>query len=441
MQAMFDLSEPRVIGANRWVRGRDLDGAHWSSRLKNIPKILRNEVFDLNGDAIVASCQYRWKEYFNGFRVLTKEFTIISPNVIVSTEELLDAMRFCAEDPVKVVRVRLQVLDGPSLEINTAWLRKHLSIADEVSVVDGIHQGFIGWIVAISTQGVNLFNHATGEAVTVAPHQVAFYEAPKTIYTQTQLDTQQAPKDFHFSRMTAHDVAPPPSIMLPPLRIQNPHQRFIGCQVTIIHGPFKDYRGVVKNTERGDFLNVELQVQSMIQRQFDLKDLAHVDDPYMCPFSMYTSSLAPLPSFEPLEAQQEESHQSSMPLVPSTPIPEGSSAAMGRAWNPSSRTPNPTSSSPCNPWIQSSKLKSETHVSVKTQGTLPVLKDPGWKYGDMEGMPALWKKGEQDGEEPIVWVAVKRQRVPERYLVPLGLTTTGQHVLIINSSDERYCRE
>ncbi|KAG6807473.1 hypothetical protein H0H92_007346, partial [Tricholoma furcatifolium] len=312
---------------------------------------------------------------------------------------------------------------------------------DEVSVVDGLHQGFIGWIVAISAEGVNLFNHATGEAVMVAPHQVAFYEPPKTIFTQTKPDIQQAPPDFHFSKMTAHDVAPPPPVMLPPVHVQNPHQRFVGRHVSIIHGPFKDYRGVVKNTERGDLLNVELQVQSMIQRQFDLKDLAHADDPYLNPLSLYASSLAPLPTFKPLEAQQAETPLSSMPLVPSTPIPEGSSAAMGRAWNPSSRTPNPTSSFPCNPWMQSSKLKPETRVSVKIQGTLPLLKDPGWKYGDMEGMPALWKKVEQDGGEPIVWIGVKRQRVPERYLVPLGPTTTGQHVIIIDSSDERYCRE
>ncbi|KAG6823982.1 hypothetical protein H0H92_008314 [Tricholoma furcatifolium] len=130
-----------------------------------------------------------------------------------------------------------------------------------------------------------------------------------------------------------------------------------------------------------------------------------------------------------------------MPLVPSTPIPEGSSAAMGRAWNPSARTPNPTSAFPCNPWMQSPKLKPDLRVSVKIQGTMPVLKDPGWKYGDLEGTRAVWKKEEQDTGEPTVWVGLKRQRVPERYIVPLAPNVKGQRVIIINSSDDRYCQD
>ncbi|KAG6806742.1 hypothetical protein H0H92_010161, partial [Tricholoma furcatifolium] len=121
MEALFQLGEPHVVGAHRWVRGRDVDGAHWSSKLTGVPKILKDEVFDLDGDAIVSSCNYRGKEYFNGFHVLTtthyiptipkraeldvfKELTIISPNILVLTEELLDAMRFSVEDPVKVIQ-------------------------------------------------------------------------------------------------------------------------------------------------------------------------------------------------------------------------------------------------------------------------------------------------------------------------------------------------
>ncbi|KAG6805267.1 hypothetical protein H0H92_016042, partial [Tricholoma furcatifolium] len=170
MQALFDLGEPQVVDAHTWVRGPDVNGpdsvavpAHWSSGLSNLPKILRNEVFDLDGDPIVNSCHYKHKEYFNGFRIITtthyvptipkrheldlfKELTIISPNIIVATEELIDAMRFSAEDPVKVVKgqaagaigriidvdhqrsiATVELLDGPSLEINTAWLRKNLS--------------------------------------------------------------------------------------------------------------------------------------------------------------------------------------------------------------------------------------------------------------------------------------------------------------------------
>ncbi|KAG6805669.1 hypothetical protein H0H92_014516 [Tricholoma furcatifolium] len=179
----------------------------------------------------------------------------------------------------------------------------------------------------------------------------------------------------------------------------------------------------------------------MIQRQFDLKDLAHAYDPYLRLLNTFAASLAPLPTFKPLEGPQELTRPSAMPLVPSTPIPEGSSAAMGHAWNPSARTPNPTSAFPCNPWMQSPKLKLNLRVSVKIQGTMPVLKDPGWKYGDLEGTRAVWKKEEQDTGEPTVWVGLKRQRVPERYIVPLAPNVKGQRVIIINSSDDRYCQD
>ncbi|KAG6806889.1 hypothetical protein H0H92_009689, partial [Tricholoma furcatifolium] len=432
MQALFDLGEPQVTGANRWVRGRDHedDAPHWSSGLSGVPKILRNEVFDWDGEVIVTSCHYKGKEYYNGFRVLTtthyvptipkrheletfKEFSIISPHLLVSTEQFLDALQFSADDPVKVVAGQqagavgsivevdhqrsialVEVLDGPSLEIDTASLRKNLLVGDEVLVVDGMHQGFIGWIVGIGEKGLSLFNHTTAEGVIVAPHQVMFYEPPKTIYTQTKPDVQQAPQDFHFSKMKAQDIAPLPDVPLPPLQIQNPHQRFVGREVIITKGPFKDYRGFVKNTERGDLVNVEIQpnlIQTIVHRQYNLTDLAHVNDPYLRPLSTFASSLEPIPTFKPFETPEEPAPLSSMPLIPSTPIPESSSAAMGRAWNPSSRTPMPGSSFPCNPWMEAPKLPSNVRVSLEIRGTKPVLKDPGWKYGDMEGMRALWK--------------------------------------------------
>ncbi|KAG6823598.1 hypothetical protein H0H92_009703, partial [Tricholoma furcatifolium] len=156
MKSMIALGEPHITNANRWVHAPDLVPSHWSSALPNIPKILRNDVFDLDGDAIIESCDYKNREYVNGFAVLItcdyvptipkrheldifKELTIISPNVLVSTEELLDALQFSVDDPVKVIQgqaagaigriaevdhgrsiASVEVLDGPILEINTA---------------------------------------------------------------------------------------------------------------------------------------------------------------------------------------------------------------------------------------------------------------------------------------------------------------------------------
>ncbi|KAG6825626.1 hypothetical protein H0H92_003016 [Tricholoma furcatifolium] len=396
MKSMIALGEPHITNANHWVHAPDI-----AQHPKNSEKrCIRSRREYVNGFAVLITCNYVPTIPKRHELDIFKELTIISPSVIVSTEELLDALRFSVDDPIKVIR--------------------------------GQAAGAIGRIAEV--------DHGQSIA-TVAPHQVAFYEPLKTIYTQTAPDTRQAPKDFHFSKMTVQDVVPAPSVELPPLHIKNPHQRFVGRQVAIIHGPFKDYRGVVKNTEQGDLVNVELQVLSMIQHQFNLKDLAHVDDPYLRPLSTFAGSLAPLPTCKPLEGLQELTLPSAMPLVPSTPIPEGSSAAMGHAWNPSARTPNTTSAFSCNPWMQSLKLKLDLRVSVKIQGTMPVLKDPGWKYGDLEGMPAVWKKEEQDTGELTVWVGLKRQRVPEQYIVPLTLNMKGQHVIIINSSDDRYCQD
>ncbi|KAG6805482.1 hypothetical protein H0H92_015892, partial [Tricholoma furcatifolium] len=73
-----------------------------------------------------------------------------------------------------------------------------------------------------------------------------------------------------------------------------------------------------------------------------MDDIAFSGDPELRPLSLFAGpSLPEFPSLVPRIEQP--TPLSIMPLVPSTPLPEGTSAAIGRAWNPSSRTPNPNS--------------------------------------------------------------------------------------------------
>ncbi|KAG6806270.1 hypothetical protein H0H92_012055, partial [Tricholoma furcatifolium] len=239
------------------------------------------------------------------------------------------------------------------------------------------------------------------------------------------------------------DIIPSTPVSLPDTRQQNPHQRFVGRYIKVLKGPFKDYLGFVKNTEQGDLLNVELQA-TLQRQQFDLRDIAHANDPQLRPLIDYAKTIGPLPNFPSIQRVDEPAQLSSMPLVPSTPIPEDSSAAMGRAWNPSSHTPNPNSSYPCNPYMDSIRMDEGMRVHVVITGTRPVLRDPGWKAGDLEGTRGLWKKS--DNEEPgFAYVRIGLnvvERVPERYIMTTPPSMKGQRAIVINPSDtERFCRE
>ncbi|KAG6822457.1 hypothetical protein H0H92_013816, partial [Tricholoma furcatifolium] len=196
----------------------------------------------------------------------------------------------------------------------------------------------------------------------------------------------------------SEDIMPPPPLPLPPVAQQNPHQRFVGREVQVIEGQFKDYYGIVKNTERGDVLNVELEA-TLQQRQFTLRQLAHRYDPRFRALTTYADLSVYLPTFTPPLATNSNSTWSSMPLVPSTPLPENSSVTLANAWNPSSRTPMPGSGFPCNHYMNSERLDKNLRIRVHVAGTKPVLQDPGWKAGDWEGKPGLWSKADnkEDG--------------------------------------------
>ncbi|KAG6809757.1 hypothetical protein H0H92_014853 [Tricholoma furcatifolium] len=458
---------------------------HWAAAQAHVPPILA-PFHDEENRPTPTEFLFRGHPYSDGYAVLStthhkpaiptraelemfKDSVAIPPSVFLEMEERLDALRLQVDDPVKitggevvgaigrVVDLRLdnsesthrtstavvETVDGVHVEVAFVNVRKVLAVGDCVLVVDGVHEGFTGWIVGIEGANVHLFDDTTCEGVCVAGHQVVFYDPPKTKYTQMHPDTSQAPPDFHFSKLKAYDIPPTPSVSLPDLREQNPHQRFVGRHVLIIKGRFKDYIGRVKNTERGDLVNVELQA-TLQQRQFNLQDLAHLYDPQLRPLVEFATMPGPLPYFAPVLSIDEPTGLSSHPLVPSTPIPEDSSASMGRAWNPSSRTPNPASSYPCNPYMISPSMSNTLRVHVVIAGTRPVLQDRGWKGGDFEGTRGLWSKpdNEAPGYALLRTGANVMERVPERYIVPVTPSMKGQRAIVIDSTDqERFCKE
>ncbi|KAG6808812.1 hypothetical protein H0H92_002804, partial [Tricholoma furcatifolium] len=219
--------------------------AHWARPQAKVPPILA-PFHDEDNRPIATEFLFRGLRYSDGYAILTttqhkpaiptraelnmfKDSMIIPPKDFLAMEEKLDALRLQVGDPVKItggegagalgdiVGLRLdssesthrtstaivETSEGIQVEVAFEDIRKVLAVGDSVLVVDGVHQGFTGWIVCIEGANVNLFDDATGEGVCVAGHQVAFYVPPKMKYKQTQADTSQAPPDFHFSKMTA----------------------------------------------------------------------------------------------------------------------------------------------------------------------------------------------------------------------------------------------
>ncbi|KAG6809072.1 hypothetical protein H0H92_001705, partial [Tricholoma furcatifolium] len=423
MKPMMETGCPGVTDLQVWSHRLESLPDHWAEPVERVPT---NELdqYTVQGHIVVTTCSFYGRELCNGFHVITtrhyeptipsvdelqifKSLKLIKPTLITFTEELLSMLRVQVDDPIKitagqahgavgrVVHVQqeasiasVELADGVVVDIALKDLRKLLTVGDEVCVVEGLHVGFTGWVVCIEDGKVHLFDDRTGEAIIVAAHQVIFYEAPKTVYTRTQRDLSQAPAGFHFSNLRSEDIVPALPVRLPHVALQNPHQRFVGREVQVIDGPFKDYHGLVKNTERGDILNVELGA-TLQQRQFTLKQLAHRYDPRLRALTTYADLSVYLPTFSPPLSTTTDNTWSSMPLVPSTPLPEDTSVALARAWNPSSRTPIPGSGFPCNHYMDSERLNTDLRVRVRVAGTKPILQDPGWKAGDWEGKPGL----------------------------------------------------
>ncbi|KAG6806387.1 hypothetical protein H0H92_011531, partial [Tricholoma furcatifolium] len=221
---------------------------HWARGQAHVPPILA-PFHDQDNHPITQEFLFRVLPYSDGYAIVStihhkpaiptrdelhmfKDSMAIPLSDIVEMEQRLDALRLQIEDPVKITggevlgatghivdlhldnsdsthrtsTVVVETSDGVQVEVAFQNVRKVLAVGDSVLVVDGVHQGYTGWIVGIEGVNVHLFDDATCEGVCVSGHQVVFYEAPKTKYTQTQPDTSQAPPDFHFSKLTAFVV-------------------------------------------------------------------------------------------------------------------------------------------------------------------------------------------------------------------------------------------
>ncbi|KAG6823937.1 hypothetical protein H0H92_008558, partial [Tricholoma furcatifolium] len=204
----------------------------------------------------------------------------------------------------------------------------------------------------------------------------------------------------------------------------------------------EDYHAVVKNTERGDVLNVEVEA-TLQQRQFTLKQLAHRYDPRLRALTTYADVSVYLPTFSPPISTNSNNTWSSMPLVPSTPLPEDTSVTLARAWNPSSQTPLPGSGFSCNHYMDSEHLATDICIGVRVAGTKPILKDPGWKAGDWEGKPGLWSKADNKGDGyAYVRMGCDLCQILECYISPIPPFKKGERVIGIDGTDRaHYCRE
>ncbi|KAF8055454.1 hypothetical protein FPV67DRAFT_1422847 [Lyophyllum atratum] len=121
--------------------------------------------------------------------------------------------------------------------------------------------------------------------------------------------------------------------------------------------------------------------------------------------------------------------QSTLPLVPSTPLPPGTSVAFSPAWDPSSRTPSANSSFPYSPWMES-PLFAGKRIKVQINNTKAVLRDPGFKNGDYEDKRGLWIGTE--GNQAKVLIHMERLLVPDKYVRPIRPEIKGEMVTALD---------
>ncbi|KAG6912818.1 hypothetical protein DXG01_011785 [Tephrocybe rancida] len=135
--------------------------------------------------------------------------------------------------------------------------------------------------------------------------------------------------------------------------------------------------------------------------------------------------------------------QSRLPLTPSTPIPAGTSAEMGAAWNPSSRMPNPHWKFPCNPYMEHWHMDEKLRVKVRLHNTKPILHNPSWS-GDFENGTGIWKAADTKeagyAKVQLMRPAVITLRVPEIYVTPMRPTRAQEYVIIDDDNSVLCCR-
>ncbi|KAG6811852.1 hypothetical protein H0H93_014135, partial [Arthromyces matolae] len=214
-------------------------------------------------------------------------------------------------------------------------------------------------------------------------------------------------------------------------------RQFVGLHVRIIHDSRKNYRGIIKSTQRDGFVLVEVQ-PTLREERYHLSHLANFNDPHLQPLCLLSNvrqeegnpaedgpqALLP-PPFPDIQL-------SLMPLIASTPLPPSTSVNFSPAWNPSSRSPNLYSTDfPSNPWMALAGLSGKrAKIVIKT--TKPVFQDPGWKHGDYEGRAGLWI-GTVGGSAKIR-IGMSVLEVPPQYVRPVYPSTKGQNVVVLEGS-------
>ncbi|RDB29330.1 Transcription elongation factor SPT5 [Hypsizygus marmoreus] len=281
-----------------------------------------------------------------------------------------------------------------SISLPRDCLRRQAVIGDEVTIVAGDHVGKVGWVVAAEVDFVVVFCRVEYLELNIPRNDIRFFSPP----------------------ILHPPIVGEPSTPIPREAMVDKLSHLVGRRVLIItKNHFKSYRGRIKSTQEHNFLLVELEATLRIER-VHLTQLRFLDGDGPVPDTRELLTRPEIPS-------------STQPLIPSTPGPSSSSTILSPAWDPSSRTPNPSSLFPYSPWMESSAF---CHKRIKVQilGTKPLLKDPGWKYGDLEGKKGLWVGTEGCLAKIVVGVR-DTLLIPPKYVHPVRPSLKGQTVVAL----------
>ncbi|KAG6912915.1 hypothetical protein DXG01_011150 [Tephrocybe rancida] len=274
--------------------------------------------------------------------------------------------------------------------VSPIHLPKTFRVSDRVHVVGGAGDGRVGWVVAVDSTELHVLEDKTAQMFKINVNHVALHH-----------DTQ-----------VISWVVPKCEASWKPLKDNDPVYRrnfkFLGRRIIVIKRTFfKGYKGIIREILAND--EVSIKLSTLKQEVFHLSQLSNLNDTKLKPlmYKYHTEVFLQLDMPPPAEAAIP---QSRLPLTPSTPIPAGTSAEIGAAWNPSSRTLNPHQKFPCNPYMEHWRIDRKLRVKVCLHNMKLILHDPSWKNGDYEGRTGIWKVTDTDeanyAKVQLMWPAV-----------------------------------
>jgi hypothetical protein len=261
----------------------------------------------------------------------------------------------------------------------------------------------------------------------------------------------------------------------------NPNCQFIGWCVVVMgkkHG-FKNYYGIVKDALNDGFVTIKLEA-TMRWIRVEMNKLAVRYDGIWLFLSLAHDGVSSVNGkFVPLNVPQPQQCfvenpglSTSQISAPLTPLPSTWSSS-SPAWDPSSRTPIPLSTYPLvpstpllewmqpishasssrtpgtcvfsffaqlliscstalNPWFMAIELGGK-RLKAQVTGTSPVLRDPGFRHGDLEGKQGIIVGRDNDGAM-ILFSLGDRIHVPSQYVCPIPPTVVAQNVTVISGT-------